>query len=953
MVIFFSMLSLVASLVSLFMGGVVLLRNPRASLNRVFCLLCLSISYWAFIEFRLRLASDFAAADSLIQMLFIWPWTSAFALHFALIFTGQKKILASKLVYLLVYGPALLISVSYLMLHSVHGEPVNEYWGWTYQSFGLLFVRFSNLYVGLMAIAAVYLCLKYYRKLAAGMRKTQAKYITIGLAIPTITGIITEVILPQAGMKVPEMTTIGFAAGCGGFISYAILRYELFELTPTATAEEIVSMMSGGLFLVSPDGALQMANRAALELLDYPEEELVGRPLEKIFSQQWVEENLQTTSAKKHTQAEHLETEVDLMNSSGGVISASVSVTRLSDTRGNYAGSIIIARDVTEQKQAEKSLRESEAKLKTIMESVQAGIVIIDRDTHVIVDLNNLAASMIGEPKEEIKDSVCHRFICPAEKGKCPVADLHQNVNQSERVLLTATGETRPILKSVTTVRLDGKEYLLESFIDISDRKKAEAETHWKSALLEAQLDSTIDGILIVDEDGKKVVQNRRCLELWKMPQEIAASGDFQKQIDFVMGAVKDSGKFIEKIVHLYDHPDECSHDEVDFSDGTVLDRHSSPVIGSGGKHFGRIWIFRDITEQKQNEAKLLKQSEELMAGNQDLLAFNEISSLISREIDLRPMLSKFLTKITELDIFSFERKGGVLLLEDGHLELVSSLGHSDEFLESHRDLKLGQCLCGRAAVSGDVLVEEDCEIDHRHEIRYPGMKPHGHVIVPLKAADRPVGVLYLYTPVEARIQERHIRLLESIGSLLGVAIANARLFEETKRLSLHDPLTGFANRNLMTLALTRSFAIARRTGRPISLVMLDLDYFKNYNDTYGHASGDRLLQDVSQLISREIREVDLGVRYGGEEFLLILTDTDLEQAIDVAERLRKSVEAKEFYSEKSEQPTHITVSLGVAAYDGTINNKDILVARADTSLYRAKGNGRNRVEAWLQNVRQ
>ena len=81
MVAFFSMLSLVASLVSIFMGGVVLLRNPKETINRLFCLLCISISYWAFIEFQFRLSDDYETADSLIRMLFIWPWASAFALH--------------------------------------------------------------------------------------------------------------------------------------------------------------------------------------------------------------------------------------------------------------------------------------------------------------------------------------------------------------------------------------------------------------------------------------------------------------------------------------------------------------------------------------------------------------------------------------------------------------------------------------------------------------------------------------------------------------------------------------------------------------------------------------------------------------------------------------------------------------------------------------------------------
>lgn len=126
------------------------------------------------------------------------------------------------------------------------------------------------------------------------------------------------------------------------------------------------------------------------------------------------------------------------------------------------------------RKRTEQKLREGESRLTTVMESVQAGIAIIDPTTHKIVYVNSAAASMIGAPKEMIVGSVCHRFICPAECGKCPITDLHQTIDHSERVLLTATGEKHPIIKSVTTVMLGGKEHLLESYIDISERKASE-----------------------------------------------------------------------------------------------------------------------------------------------------------------------------------------------------------------------------------------------------------------------------------------------------------------------------------------------------------------------------------------------------------------------------------------------------------------------------------------------
>jgi len=133
-------------------------------------------------------------------------------------------------------------------------------------------------------------------------------------------------------------------------------------------------------------------------------------------------------------------------------------------------------RDISERKQAEEELRDSEKRLKTILDSIQAGIVLINVETHTIVDANPAAIKMIGAPKEEIIDHVCHKFICSAEKGKCPITDLGQEIDNSERILFTATGEEVPILKTVTPILLNGQAHLLESFFDITEKKKLEAQ---------------------------------------------------------------------------------------------------------------------------------------------------------------------------------------------------------------------------------------------------------------------------------------------------------------------------------------------------------------------------------------------------------------------------------------------------------------------------------------------
>lgn len=167
-----------------------------------------------------------------------------------------------------------------------------------------------------------------------------------------------------------------------------------------------------------------------------------------------------------------------------------------------------------------------------------------------------------------------------------------------------------------------------------------------------------------------------------------------------------------------------------------------------------------------------------------------------------------------------------------------------------------------------------------------------------------------------------------------------AVLYEETKALSLTDPLTGLANRRLLDIVLQRSFLKVKRYGGCISVLMIDIDHFKQYNDTYGHSAGDKMLTDVAGTISKNVRDTDVVVRYGGEEFLVSLPETDVAKAYETAERIRRAVE----------EETGVTVSLGLASLEDAMQNREDLIKRADEALYLAKRKGRNRVETAAYN---
>jgi diguanylate cyclase (GGDEF)-like protein len=214
---------------------------------------------------------------------------------------------------------------------------------------------------------------------------------------------------------------------------------------------------------------------------------------------------------------------------------------------------------------------------------------------------------------------------------------------------------------------------------------------------------------------------------------------------------------------------------------------------------------------------------------------------------------------------------------------------------------------------------------------------------VPLAVLEREIGRVDLWRD-GAVFSDAEERLTRSLATEAAVALENARLFAEVERLSTEDPLTGLHNRRYFERVAVVEFQRARRHGRPLSAVMLDIDHFKSVNDTHGHAAGDSVLVAVAAACLSGIREHDIHARYGGEEFCFLMPDTSLAQAAALAERLRSAVGGLEL--DAGGRPLHVTASLGVAELaDGDVSVAALL-GRSDAALYEAKRRGRGRVVA-------
>jgi len=226
-------------------------------------------------------------------------------------------------------------------------------------------------------------------------------------------------------------------------------------------------------------------------------------------------------------------------------------------------------------------------------------------------------------------------------------------------------------------------------------------------------------------------------------------------------------------------------------------------------------------------------------------------------------------------------------------------------------------------------------EIDYQRDFR-------SIIASPIFSENKIIGVLRLDSMQPENYSPDDLRLLNIISNLVAISIQNALLYKKTEELAIRDGLTGLYVKRYFLEMYEEEYQRALRANYPLSILMIDIDFFKNYNDRFGHTAGDIVLKRVASILNSIVREEDLTARYGGEEFVVVLPKMDKQEALIMAEKLRQIIESEIFLLRR--EKTTVTISIGIASFPTDVRGKEDLIREADIYLLRAKREGRNRV---------
>ena len=349
----------------------------------------------------------------------------------------------------------------------------------------------------------------------------------------------------------------------------------------------------------------------------------------------------------------------------------------------------------------------------------------------------------------------------------------------------------------------------------------------------------------------------------------------------------------------------------------------------AGACFFGCVFAFNKMKELRQR----LEQEQKTVRA---LAVLNDISSLLYKDLDAPSIIETIVEKAKELIRAELS---ALVLIENGKItDLYTSLGMNIT-LQTEATGILGRVV--KESIPQRSRDRKELEEFRRFIEHHP--EPLRNILaIPVLLRNELIGEIVLANRWgNEAFTDKDEDLLLTLGFHAAFALEKARLHQDVTKLATIDGLTGLNNHRTFQERLEVEIDRAKRFGKELSLLLLDIDYFKRLNDTYGHRTGDEVLKRVACRLTESMRNIDFTARYGGEEFVVILPETPLEGALFSAERLRKAMMHHIFKTGTDE--ISLTVSIGVATYPGDASQREDLIERADKALYAAKHAGRNK----------
>lgn len=649
--------------------------------------------------------------------------------------------------------------------------------------------------------------------------------------------------------------------------------------------------LSPDMIVVQSHNRIVFVNSAGAQLLGQPAEELIGSSLSRfvqIDSREALKNALAVTDRTK--EASTLDAKLELEN--GDLVDVEITAAAL--TFQNEPALQIIAREISEKRRATESLRISEERYRELFEN--ANDIVYTHDlAGRFTSLNKAGEKVSGYTREEalrlgVEDVLPPELVPLAHEMLARKITGEATTTFYELEIVARDGKRVPVEVGTRLIYEKGKPVGVQGIArDITDRKRAESDLKQSVSLLRSTLESTYDGMLVADLEGNIVSFNRRFMEMWNFPADELKKPIDETTIGFVSTMMKSPDAFIKRYREIVSKPDLESFDVLEFRDGRVFERYSTPQL-IDGKPVGRVWSFRDVSDRKLAEDALLASERRYRHLFERNLAGVYRNSLDGRILDCNDACAR---------IFGYQSREDLL-----------AQGAFDVYF----DPSLRQTLLERLKKEGAITNLE----------------------VRLRRSDgTPVWVLENMTLIND--DDGTPTYLE--GTLFD--ITDRKIAEQKIEYhAYHDELTGLPNRVLFKDRLTIALGQARRFRRCIAVMFLDLDQFKFVNDTLGHSAGDQLLWGVGERLSNAVREQDTVARLGGDEFTLLLNELSGEDdAVIIAQKILQTI-AQPFVLEGQE--LFLTTSIGIALYPSDGDDAETLLKNADSAMYQAKERGRN-----------